>query len=35
MMAGRGGLCDAAVVPVMQPADLRDGDNRSEDGNGP
>jgi hypothetical protein len=28
-------LCDAALVTVMQPADLRDGDNRSEGGDWP
>lgn len=35
MMAGRGGLCDAAVVATMQPADLRDGDIGSVGGDGP
>jgi len=28
-------LCDAALVTVMQPAGLRDGDDRSEGGDGP
>src|SRR5258705_6550148 len=35
MLTASGCLCDAAVVTMMQPADLPDGDDRAVGGDGP